>query len=645
MDSQAAAEVEGCVPAPYGKSCQSCSRAKCKCYFLRTDNHTCERCHRLGRTCEPAVPVRRRRPRRPAAQSLPSPLSSTRTSGLEQKLDDIVSLLRSHATERSSQGMQKTVDFNNTPSSLGTLVDSVASRPPSPVRDPDFEIDTVKGFIDILRPRPTPTHARDASSTGSNSPIAEDVSAHQIPEAQAEEQLKLFKRHFLRLFPFVHLPMPAAELRLQKPFLWLTIMSLTSKASSVQFELEATIWNIITRRVVAQHYMDIDLLLGIIAFSAWSHYYKVDKPFMNKLTQLAVSLVFDMELHQENAPPQQGEGDASRLTARRAGGAQAPTLEERRTYLALCYLTSAYLITWEAYRKIEPLRWTPYGRKCLRILSEEPETPLDLFLAAQIRCQLLCNQVTCGLASEHTDDGRTTLSKSLFTALMRQLADIREGLPPPVLEMSKMCLLSTEFKIRNRYLDGLPKHENILRLTELESLLVCTERWLGEVAKWELAEWIGISVELFNQLTQCLIILFRLASVDEPNWDADEVRRRADVFQVLDHCAGIMDHVPKAVGMVDATGGRRGLFFKGPRLIRAIKTLMMAEMARKKPQSLQAASATNDQMIGQSDYRSGPEMEVMPASGVDLNIEYEPWLSDLFVPSWDFGQDLFNGYN
>lgn len=266
------------------------------------------------------------------------------TSGLEQKLDNIVSLLRSHATERSSQGMQKTVDFN-TPSSLGTLVDSVASRPPSPARDPDFQIDTAKGFIDILRPRPTQPRVRDASSTGSNSPIAEDVSAHQFPEAQAEKQLQLFKRHFLRLFPFVHLPMSAAELRLQKPFLWLTIMSLTSKASSVQFELEATIWNIITKRVVAQHCMDIDLLLGIIAFSAWSHYYKVDKPFMNKLTQLAVSLVFDMELHQDTAPPQQGEGDAFRLTARRAGGAQARTLEERRTYLALCYLTSAYVMS------------------------------------------------------------------------------------------------------------------------------------------------------------------------------------------------------------------------------------------------------------------------------------------------------------
>lgn len=208
-----------------------------------------------------------------------------------------------------------------------------------------------------------------------------------------------------------------------------------------------------------------------------------------------------------------------------------------------------------------------------------------------------------------------------------------------------MCLLSTEFKIRNRYLDGLPKHENLLHLTELESLLVCTEFWLGEIAKWELTEWIGITVELFNQLTQCLIILFRLASVDEPSWDVGEVRRRADVFQVLDRCADIMDQVPKAVGMVDATGGRRGLFFKGPRLIRTIKALMTAEMARKKPQSLLSASATNGQIIGQSDYRSGPEMEMMPESGFDLNIENEPWLSDLFVSSWDSGQDLFNDYN
>lgn len=207
----------------------------------------------------------------------------------------------------------------------------------------------------------------------------------------------------------------------------------------------------------------------------------------------------------------------------------------------------------------------------------------------------------------------------------------------------RMYLLSLEIKLRNRYLDDIPKHEKVLRLSELGSLLACTERWLNEVMNWELAEWVGISVDFFNQLTQCLIVLFKLASVEEPNWDTDEVRRRADVFKVLDHCAEAMEQVPKAVGMVDATEGRHGLWYKGTRLIHGIKVLMLAEMAKKKPQWSQPGSAVID-TSALVDYQLGTENEMMPQWGFPLNIEYEPWLSDLFVPSWDLGQEILGGF-
>jgi len=63
------------------------------------------------------------------------------------------------------------------------------------------------------------------------SPIFGDVSVHEFSVSMAEEQLDMFRRTFVSILPFVHIPaiMSASELRDQKPFLWLVIMCLNTK--------------------------------------------------------------------------------------------------------------------------------------------------------------------------------------------------------------------------------------------------------------------------------------------------------------------------------------------------------------------------------------------------------------------------------
>jgi hypothetical protein len=68
----------------------------------------------------------------------------------------------------------------------------------------------------------------------SPSSIFEDVSIYKIPDSIAEENFNTFRRAFLPFFPFVQIPTApsASDLRLQKPFLWLVIMSLTTKSAA-----------------------------------------------------------------------------------------------------------------------------------------------------------------------------------------------------------------------------------------------------------------------------------------------------------------------------------------------------------------------------------------------------------------------------
>lgn len=248
-----------CSPAPYGRACAGCSRAKCKCFY-RSDGNTCERCHRLGKACEPAPAARKRKARtsspvtQPAAPApAPAPPLSSR---LEEKLDDIVTLLRSQAVEKQTQDQMR----RHTPQSAGRFGGSISPTPAN--QDPDVMIDTTDSFIHLLRP---------ASPETARSPILEDVSVHNVPDDMAEEQLGTFRRAFVSVFPFVHIPAAtsASKLRREKPFLWLVIMSLATKVTSQQFSMEETIWHIISHRIVSQHVLNLDVLLGVICFASW----------------------------------------------------------------------------------------------------------------------------------------------------------------------------------------------------------------------------------------------------------------------------------------------------------------------------------------------------------------------------------------
>jgi hypothetical protein len=193
--------------------------------YLRFTSH---RCKRLKKDCMPSTSIRNNKIRKP-------PIS--RTAQLEEKVDGLFSLLRSQANFADRQP-------------------GVSSG--SPVL---FAPPTQVGI-------PTPRSNFNLSPSS----IYEDVSIYKIPDPLAEENLNTFRRAFLPFFPFVQIPtaLSACDLRLQKPFLWLVIMSLTTKSASRQLAMGDTIRQIVSSKVVAEHEKSLDILLGLICYLAWS---------------------------------------------------------------------------------------------------------------------------------------------------------------------------------------------------------------------------------------------------------------------------------------------------------------------------------------------------------------------------------------
>lgn len=195
---------------------------------------TSSRCHRLGKTCEQSTTERKRKLRSYAATTPPAPSPPSR---LEEKLDDIASLLRSQAVVR-----HQTPHFTPTTSTPRTSSTMTTN---------------------------TTLHQNDAEIVFS--PILDDVSVHQLSSRIVEEQLHTFLRAFIPMFPFVHIPsaITAADLKSRRPFLWLVIMAVTTKKVADQFAMEQTIWKVISERILAQHLANLDLLLGLICFASW----------------------------------------------------------------------------------------------------------------------------------------------------------------------------------------------------------------------------------------------------------------------------------------------------------------------------------------------------------------------------------------
>ncbi|KAK3332377.1 hypothetical protein B0T19DRAFT_415483 [Cercophora scortea] len=663
--------TESCSPAPYGRACAGCSRAKCKCFYRSgSDGSECERCHRLGKTCEPsaAARVRKRKVRTP-------PPTSRR---IEEKLDDLVSLLRSQAGEKQDAGQvpQQPQQYTpqTTPSApdklsptLKTLVsfgDPLASAPTKTRDDPEIAIDTDSNVVHIFR----------SNSPGprsfSLSPVYNDVSVHDVPDGTAEEQLATFRRVFLNMFPFVHLPptMSASELRYEKPFLWLNIMALTTNRVAQQFAMGDTIWRIISQRVITEHLADLDLVLGLVCFAAWSHYFKNDKPFMTILSQVAVATAMELGIHNggcKNLPHRSRSGWA---VYRPNTTQDARTLEERRTMIAVFHVTSS---TWTAYRKTEPLRWTPYLDSCLRMLSQGTETYMDIILATQVKCQIITDQLTCPSTDPslgETGESIKRPSPFLISALRGQVNEIRQSIPEQLRgeRILQYYLHSTELTIQETLFTKarLPDQTGLSqfrRIQDLDAIMRSVESWLTVMESMPMLDWPGVNVDVFAQFTHSLVVLFKLTTIDEPGWDTAEVRRRADVFTILDRLCDIIERIPATLGTVEAEGtSRMGLFAKTPHVLRAIKALFAAEMppgsvvensampqdvAMHTPESAEGGAGG---VIVTADYHGNVEENtesfqqardavVINPDDFMVSLTDEPWLSDIFGSQWDMG--------
>jgi hypothetical protein len=297
--------------AGYGRSCTNCSRAKCKCILRAGGGPACERCHRLGKECQPIITSRKRVAKKPG---------SSRTAQLEEKFEDLLTILRSNQqigqSGATSGHSAAELRDSASPVSLPSRLDSLVAA-------------ATNSGADLGNP-----------SSGIMMPTIQD--APEPTPHEAEIYLAKF-RGWLQNFPFMHLPddVSAAQLHNEKPFLWLCIMAITSMSLPQQRILKDRIRSEVAHRVVIDPQPSIDLLQGLIAYLTWTTANRGPhtRPYVIPFLSMASSVLYDLGLARSPAEEQHFLASFKAWSGRPAPPKQR-TLEERRAAISMWFLTS-----------------------------------------------------------------------------------------------------------------------------------------------------------------------------------------------------------------------------------------------------------------------------------------------------------------
>jgi hypothetical protein len=302
----------------------------------------------LNKDCQPAPTVRKKRASKKPTSSVAS--VARKTAVLEAKLDDIVQLLELSQTSKSQDGSVTPARYTN--DAQNPVQYEVTNERDTPSEDVQN-----KNHLPYNMAQMPPTPALSCGSIQTQLdphcfPIG--ISSSSLPneyptesESECEEYLETYRTKMVSFLPVVPLgpQVTVKEMREDRPFLWLVIKAICSKNSARQRALGGEVRKVLAREMLVEGRRSLDLLLGVLVFAGWCHYYICVRPLsITTDIQLGIALASDLGL--TKPVPVEPIGIMLNYTA--AGCPKQPasihcpprTIEERRAMLGLFLVSS-----------------------------------------------------------------------------------------------------------------------------------------------------------------------------------------------------------------------------------------------------------------------------------------------------------------
>ncbi|KAK3388012.1 hypothetical protein B0H63DRAFT_522030 [Podospora didyma] len=397
------------------RACVACTTAKSKCTPLSTN--ICERCSRLGKRCIYLDMPERRRHNQSRGNASSS--SNRRVDALESKIDGLLEQISILTGQRKPDHCE----LSRTPPTLNPTPAATSSASSQSV---DHQHDGVLsvGF--------------HAGGLGAGDIIDRGL----ITLEHARTLVASFKQDFVPYFPFVALGATdsADYVRKDSPFLFLCIAAITSSSDlALQVELGEEICRQVSSRLIMGAQRSLDLLRGLLIYSAWYHYFAWSghaQIFM--FVQLCVTVVHDLDF--------QKRGDLVQD-------------DEKRAFLGAFWLSVSVS---RAIQKPLGMRYTSIIDDWSLELTSNPHHPTDTSIRPFMLLQSLVYRVLdtyISAASEGTKSPSTYRAVAFaFLCQLAQLkAEVERDLPkcePLVVTLISMDMLYTESWLQDIALEG-----------------------------------------------------------------------------------------------------------------------------------------------------------------------------------------------
>ncbi|KAI1390648.1 uncharacterized protein F4822DRAFT_393909 [Hypoxylon trugodes] len=666
MDLDPTGSSPGVVPGsrksvPYGQACTNCSKAKCKCISRGGGGAVCERCQRLGKECIPSVSVRKRAIRRPAAE---------RTAHLEEKLDDLVSILRAQA---AGSGSPASVAAFRAAAANGDLPGGPDVNAAAAALELDPNISVVQGIPKIasgshplpMCPPPAEAALCERYPTAASYPTPSSVASSQessVSPAEAEEILRSFRDQYIEFFPFVYIPpeTTAAQLQQSRPFLWLNIVAVCCKNQQRKLALGHKIREHLAQRMLIDLDRNIDLLLGLLAYLGWAMHHFNGKPYINACAGLALSVVTDLRL--DKAPQENYYKELHCFKPSypypKIPFSSTRSNEERRATLA-CFIIVTSISN---FLRTQTMRWTAHMEDSLQKLASRPESPQDEVLVAMVKAykvQEEVAQITWRTVEPPGNPMSLKAPPAIYVkALRANLEAIKKDLPPSLQDNKVVTshIYAAELSIADMSLwhvspwlttnpakpatigstgcSGIDLGKLDAYYTSLQASKACLENFMSFRPDQVMCFSFFPTLH-FGRSAQTL---YRLMVVDDPEWDRNIVKNSIDLMAVMERTANQYAQVASACGLeVSDDPEFTDYFTKASNALRATIVAWGATLEQTGLGSgtgtgpsagvaagPRAASTTVDQM---------PQEPVVPEF-MSMDWLEDPWLTDM-LQSWE----------
>jgi len=361
---------------------------------------------------------------------------------------------------------------------------------------------------------------------------------------------------------------------------------------------------------------------------------KRDKPCLTVFSQLAVSLVFDLGLNKPlRVSLMHSFKPFKDLPCDNTGAAlpRPPTAEERRAALACFFLTSMVSIS---LKRIDALRWTPRLDEYLQSLAEQPECPLDLVFVAQVKLQLIMEQVNEADWQPHHGSydnvgANSSLTALYINALRSRVEEVKLSLPADLRGHEAILgpLHETELILSESALCKPPPSAPTLagfdRLGNLDRCVRAIASFFDFFFQIPCHEYRGLTLACFTYLAHNLVSLYALSVLDEPAWDRGAVRRTADVLAIMDRLIENMLDASQSAGLAADCD----VLPKAAKIMQALREKWGGEMDSTGRRDM-------EEMLAPS--QSASAADAFSHDLVAMGMSDEAWFRDVFIP-WEDG--------